>query len=87
MEQELLLAGLWAELPDWPLAGAQPASVLRIGRYLERQGLLERDAENSYLASDVLEAGPMEQLLVSSSTDRIAVRAQGVCPADATCLR
>jgi hypothetical protein len=24
----------------------------RIGRYLERQGLLERDAENSYLAGD-----------------------------------
>ena len=23
----------------------------RIGRYLERQGLLERDAENSYLAA------------------------------------
>ncbi len=23
----------------------------RIGRYLERQGLLERDAENSYLSS------------------------------------
>ena len=26
----------------------------RIGRYLERQGLLERDAENSYLAGDGL---------------------------------
>ena len=32
----------------------------------ERQGLLERGAENSYLAGDVLEAGPMEQLLGSS---------------------
>jgi hypothetical protein len=38
----------------------------RIGRYLERQGLLERDAENSYLAGDGLEAGPMDQLLGSS---------------------
>jgi hypothetical protein len=28
----------------------------RIGRYLERQGLLERDAENSYLAGDELES-------------------------------
>ncbi len=26
----------------------------RIGRYLERQGLLERDAENSYQASDAV---------------------------------
>ena len=34
--------------------------MLRIGRYLEREGLLERDAANSYVASDVLEAGPME---------------------------
>jgi ribosomal protein S27E len=37
----------------------------RIGRFLERQGLLERDAENSYLAGDGLEAGPMEQLIGS----------------------
>jgi hypothetical protein len=35
--------------------------------------LLERDAENSYLAGDALEAGPMEQLLGSSITYRIAV--------------
>ena len=34
----------------------------RIGRFLERRGLLERDAENSYLASDDFEAGPMERL-------------------------
>lgn len=45
----------------------------RIGRHLERQGLLERDAENSYLVGDDLEAGPMEQLLGSSITYRIAV--------------
>ena len=44
----------------------------RIVRYLERQGLLERDAENSYLAGDDFEAGPMEQLLGSSITYRIA---------------
>ena len=50
----------------------------RIGRYLERQGLLERDAENSYLAGDELEAGSMEQLLGSSITYRIAIgRQQG----------
>jgi len=27
----------------------------RVGRFLERQGLLERDAENSYLASDAVD--------------------------------
>jgi len=26
----------------------------RVGRFLERQGLLERDAENSYIASDAV---------------------------------
>jgi hypothetical protein len=35
----------------------------RVGRFLERQGLLERDAENSYLSSDAVEAGPLDQLL------------------------
>jgi hypothetical protein len=50
--------------------------ALRIGRYLERQGLLERDAENSYLAGDDLEAGPMEQIQGSSITYRIAVGPQ-----------
>lgn len=29
--------------------------VQRIGRFLERQGLLERDAQNSYLASDAMD--------------------------------
>ncbi len=40
----------------------------RIGRYLERQGLLERDAENSSLAVEAVEAGPLHQLLGSSIT-------------------
>jgi hypothetical protein len=31
----------------------------RVGRFLERQGLLERDGENSYLAGDELETEPM----------------------------
>jgi hypothetical protein len=38
--------------------------------------LLERDAENCYLAGDELEAGPMEQLMGSSITYRIAVGPQ-----------
>jgi hypothetical protein len=50
----------------------------RIGRYLERQGLLERDAENSYLACDELDSGPMAQLQGASITYRVAVgRQQG----------
>ena len=47
----------------------------RIGRYLERQGLLERDAENSHLThlvGDDFEAGAMGQVLGSSITYRIA---------------
>jgi len=48
----------------------------RTGRFLERQGLLERDIENSYLAADAVEMGPMEQLLGHSITYRIAVGPQ-----------
>ena len=35
----------------------------RVGRYLERQGLLERDAENSYLTTDAVPEDPMSQIL------------------------
>jgi hypothetical protein len=45
----------------------------RVGRFLERQGLLERDAENSYLSGDAVEAGPLDQLLGHSIMYRIAV--------------
>lgn len=85
----LFLDGVYVELRDGSLrfrwvrvpTSAELAQLTqtlagRIGRYLERQGLLERDAENSYLAGDVLEAGPMEQLLGSSITYRIAVGPQ-----------
>jgi hypothetical protein len=41
---------------------------LRIGRKPERQGLPERDAENSYLVGEGLAAAPSEQLLQSSIT-------------------
>ena len=85
----LFLDGVYIERPDgslrfrWvkaptsaELAGLTQTLARRIGRFLERQGLLERDAENSYLAGDDLEAGPMEQLLGSSITYRIAVGPQ-----------
>jgi len=64
----------------------------RVGRFLERQDLLERDAddcmdaggratqgavaENSYLASDAVDEDPMTQLLGHSITYRIAVGPQ-----------
>lgn len=48
----------------------------RVGRFLERQGLLERDVENSYLVGDAIDEGPMDQLLGHSITYRIAVGPQ-----------
>jgi len=45
----------------------------RIGRYLGRQELSEWDFENSSLAGDDLEAGPMAQLQGASITNRVAV--------------
>ena len=48
----------------------------RVGRFLERQGLLERDAENSYLAGEMVGEDPMSQLLGASITYRIAVGPQ-----------
>jgi len=81
----LLLDGVYIEPPDgslrfrWvtapssaELARLTEAVALRIGRSLERAGALERDSENSYLAGDELEAGPMAQLLGASITYRIA---------------
>jgi len=48
----------------------------RVGRYLERQGLLERDAEVSYLTTDAIPEDPMNQLLGHSITYRVAVGPQ-----------
>ncbi len=39
----------------------------RVSRFLERQGLLERDAENSYLVTDAVPGGSMDQLLGTRS--------------------
>ena len=50
----------------------------RVGRLLGRQGLLERDVENSYLTGDAVDEDPMNQLLGSSITYRIAVGPQAV---------
>jgi len=45
----------------------------RLARYLERLGLLERDAEHSYLTLDNADEDPMDQLRGHSITYRIAV--------------
>jgi hypothetical protein len=50
--------------------------VQRIARFLERQGLLEPDAEHSHLALDTVDEDPMDQLLGHSITYRIAVGSQ-----------
>lgn len=63
----------WVTAPtSAELARLTETLALRIGRSLERQGLSERDPENSYLAGDELETGPMAQLLGASITYRIA---------------
>ena len=82
----LFLDGVYIERPDGSLffrwvkapSGAEltrssQTLARRKGHYLERQGLVERDAENSYLAGAELKAGPMERLLGSSIRYRIAV--------------
>ncbi len=78
----LFLDGVYVESPDgslrfrWvkeptsaELARLTQTLASRVGRYLERQGLLERDAENSYLAGDELEVGAMAQLRKRLSGD------------------
>ena len=85
----LFLDGMYVGQPDgaarfrWVKAPAteeviQLAHTIahRVGRYLERQGLLERDAENSYLASDAVDEDAMSSLLRHSITYRIAVGPQ-----------
>lgn len=64
----------WVKAPtSEELTRLTHAIARRVGRYLERQGLLERDTENSYLASDAVDDEPMNQLLGHSITYRIAV--------------
>jgi len=85
----LFLDGVYVDGPPWispvPLgqgADSQKLTKLthtiahRVGRYLERQCLLERDAENSYLSVDAVDDEPMSQLCGHSITYRIAVGPQ-----------
>ena len=67
----------WVKAPtSAELAQLAHTIARRVGRYLERQGLLARDAENSYLTSDAVDEDPMSQLLGHSITYRIAVGPQ-----------
>jgi hypothetical protein len=47
-----------------------------VARYLERQGILERDEENSYLQLDGIDEDPMQQLIGCSVSYRIALGPQ-----------
>jgi ribosomal protein S27E len=82
----LFLDGVYVEAPDGSLmfrwvkapTGAELSALAgriasRVGRFLERQGLLERDAESASLSELALDDEPMEALLARSITYRIAV--------------
>jgi hypothetical protein len=45
----------------------------RVARYLERQGIMERDEENSYLQLDGIDDDSMQQLMGCSISYWIAV--------------
>jgi hypothetical protein len=84
-----LLDGVYVEHPDgavrfrWvpaPTSAELTALVQRIaqrvGRFLQRRGLLEQDAENAYLAGGEADEDPMVSLFAPSITYRIAVGPQ-----------
>jgi hypothetical protein len=88
----LFLDGVYADHPDgslrfrWvkepsraELACLTHTLAARIACYIERQGLLERDAENSYLVGEMIEGGAIEHLQGASITYRIAVGPQQGC--------
>ena len=67
----------WVKAPtNHELTQLTHTIVHRLARYLERQGLLERDAEHSYLALEGADEDPMDQLRGHSITYRIAMGSQ-----------
>ncbi len=85
----LFLDGVYVYRPDGParfrwvkaptsaeLTQLAHTLAQRVGRFLERQGWLTRDAENGYLTGDAVDEAPMAQLLGHSITYRIAVGPQ-----------
>jgi hypothetical protein len=64
----------WVKAPTGAELSALAGRIAsRVGRFLERQGLLERDAESASLSELALDDEPMEALLARSITYRIAV--------------
>jgi hypothetical protein len=59
-----------------PVYSCMPGWPPRLVRYLERQGLLEKDVKHSYLTLDSLDEERMDQLRGDSITYRIAVGPQ-----------
>ena len=85
----LVLDGVYVERPDgtlrfrWvkaptsaELTALARTIARRVGRYLERRGLIERDAETTYLSFEGADEDPMHQLLGDSITYRISVGPQ-----------
>jgi hypothetical protein len=67
----------WVTEPtSYELAQLTHTIAHRLARYLERRGLLVRDAEDSFLALDNSDEDPMDQLRGHSITYRIAVGPQ-----------
>jgi hypothetical protein len=82
----LFLDGVYVEGPEGALSlrwvkaptGAELTALAsriaeRVGHFLERRGLLERDAESASLSEFALDEEPMQALLAHSITYRIAV--------------
>ena len=74
------LTAFVCRLPKTAIHSSRPGTVMltivkRMGRYLERQGLLERNAEHSYLNANAIEdeQDPMHHLHGPSVTYRIVV--------------
>jgi ribosomal protein S27E len=85
----LFLDGVYTECADGSLRFHQVAAptgeelsqlvhrlAQRIGRHLERQGLLQRDVENDYLTEDAFESDALTPLHSASITYRIALGPQ-----------
>ena len=67
----------WVKAPtNHELTQLTHTVVHRLARYLERQGLPERDDEHSYLALEGADEDPMDQLRGHSITYRIAMGSQ-----------
>ena len=59
----------WVKPPTGAELSALASRIaMRVGRFLERQGLLERDSENPCLAGRALKDEPIQALLALSIT-------------------